>query len=103
MFREGKEIFLLDGELDPRIYSEVVGYLPHDCKLNIICGPYIAVEDEQFLNYYNVLNNNINNWWYSKRKVNWQDIHPFSVKGAVIQTLQSLFLSFAYLIIGIFA
>lgn len=81
MFRQGKEIFILDGELDPRIYSEIAECLPSDCKLNIICGPYIAVEDEQFLNYYNVLNNNINNWWYSKRKENWPDIHPFFSKG----------------------
>ena len=81
MFKEGKEIFLLDGELDPRIYSEVVEYLPQDCKLNIICGPYIAVEDEQFLECCNVNNKNINNWWYAKRKVDWQDIHPFFSKG----------------------
>lgn len=81
MFRQGEEIFILDGELDPRIYSPIVECLPSDCKLNIICGPYIAVEDEQFLRYYNVLNNNINNWWYSKRKENWPNIHPFFSKG----------------------
>lgn len=81
IFREGKEIFILDGELDPRIYSGVAKYIPSDCKLNIICGPYVAIEDEQFLKYYDVLNNNVNNWWYAKRKKDWPDIHPFFSKG----------------------
>lgn len=62
LFREGKEIFVLDGELDPRIYSGVIECIPTDCQLNIICGPYVAVEDKEFLKYYDVNNNNINNW-----------------------------------------
>ncbi len=82
MLREGKEIFLLDGESDPRIYSEIVEDLPKDCKLNIICGPYVAVSDEEFLKYYNVVKNDIRDcWWYARRKKNWANIHPFFSKG----------------------
>ena len=80
IFRQGKEIFLLDGELDTRRYSEIAEYLPRDCKLQIICGPYVAVEDEEFLKYHHVLNNNIRNWWFAKRKKDWINIHPFFSK-----------------------
>jgi hypothetical protein len=76
-------IYLLAGELNPDFYTAVIKYL-HETndadrkEINIICGPYISVKDELFKRYYNVSNNHLGNWWFSKIKENeeWWKIHP---------------------------
>ncbi len=73
------EIFFVAGELDPRFYGELIDiYKTHKGEnlLKIICGPYIAVENNLFLKYYDVYNNKLDNWWYAKAKDKWWEAHP---------------------------
>ena len=78
-FQENKEIYLLAGELNPDFYNHIIEeYYPlaKDASINIICGPYISVEDKLFLKYHDVQNDRLGNWWYAKRKDEWWKAHP---------------------------
>lgn len=73
------ELFFIAGELNPRFYGELIDiYKTHKEKklLKIICGPYIAVENDLFLKYHDVYNNKLDNWWYAKVKDKWWEAHP---------------------------
>ncbi|MBM4065410.1 MAG: hypothetical protein FJ266_07175 [Planctomycetes bacterium] len=72
-------IFFIAGELNPRYYGTLIDiYKTQEEKplVNIICGPYIAVENDLFLKYYDVYNNKLDNWWYAKAKDKWWEAHP---------------------------
>ncbi len=79
IFNENNEIYILEEELNPLFYNQLVKEsfpLAKDKLVNIICGPYIAVEDELFKKYHNIHNKHLGNWWYAKRKGQWWKIHP---------------------------
>lgn len=71
-------IFLIAGELNPRFYDKLIDLYKKQkekSRLNMICGPYIAVENDLFLKYHDVYNNKLDNWWYAKVKDKWWEAH----------------------------
>lgn len=78
-FEQNEKIYLLAGELNPFFYKHIINNYSSLLKrisINIICGPYIAVEDELFKKYHDIYNNNLANWWYAKKKGEWWKAHP---------------------------
>lgn len=78
-FSENKEIYLLAGELNPSFYKRLIEDcfpFDKDSSINIICGPFISVEDDLFRQYHDIHDNHLGNWWYAKRKGDWWKMHP---------------------------
>lgn len=76
---KNKEIYFLAGELNPEFYNGIIDEcydLIKDATVNVICGPYVSVEDDLFREYYEIQGNRLGNWWYAKRRGEWWKIHP---------------------------
>jgi len=73
-------IYIHARELDPQLYERIIDKLELSAKegkkINIICGPEIAVRNEKFKENYNLLENNLDNWWYADKKEFWWRSHP---------------------------
>lgn len=83
LLQKNKEIYLLGGELNPLFYRSLIDKYSHvlgDKSINIICGPYISVEDALFLEYFDTQDNSLDNWWYAKPRDNWWNAHPIFAK-----------------------
>lgn len=79
LFIKNNEIYLLAGELNPKYYkplAEKYYSFIKDKDINVICGPYISVEDELFRKYHDIDKNHLGNWWYAKKKGEWWKVHP---------------------------
>ena len=73
------KIFILDEELNPKFYKELLTNWEGNLEgksINIIAGPYIAIEDELFRKYHDLHNDFLGYWWYATRKGEWEKIHP---------------------------
>jgi len=78
-FEENKRIYLLAGELNPLFYNRIINdyyTLLKDTSVNIICGPYISVEDKLFREYHDIRHDFLGYWWFTKEKGEWWKVHP---------------------------
>ena len=78
-FKKNKTLYSLDGELDPSFYSKLIKKFSSEIKnleWNIICDPYVAVEDDMFRKHHNLRLDGLGYWWFAKKKDEWWKSHP---------------------------
>ncbi|MBS3167460.1 hypothetical protein J4403_04640 [Candidatus Woesearchaeota archaeon] len=78
-FNKNRTLYSLDGELDPKLYSGLIERFSSEIKninWNIICDPYVAVEDEIFRKYHKIRSNELAYWWFAEKSEDFWKAHP---------------------------